>query len=243
MQEIVVKYQTSELVPPPHAQAIELRLSVTQSQSLELKIGMYFLDREDFTQEELEEEGYTGQDDLEENISLPTAWKAVLEQLLKKTKSVEKQFLAESEAYWEIQVDNQPAFYPANEEEWQAFLNELVQAVFEASNREKPMEITLQRIDGGLKKTHQIKASFVERSLVRVHNQTSGKPVREELTWEELNKLLKQIYSGEMLYEEATNTEPNKTGMYVSMGDGWWFEVGKSYLISPRKVLRTFGAE
>lgn len=243
MQEVVVKYQTSELVPPPHAQAVELRMFITKSQDLDLEIGMYFLDREDFTQEELEEEGYTGQDDLEEKITLPTAWKIVLEQLLKRTKPVEKQFLAESEAYWEIQVDGQPTFYPVNEEEWQAFLNELLQAVFEASNREKPMEITLQRMDGGVKKSHQIKASFVERSLARVHSQTDGKIAREELTWEELNKLLKQIYSGEMLYEEATNTEPSRTGMYVSMGDGWWFEVGKSYLISPRKVLRTFGAE
>lgn len=243
MQEISIKYQTSDLVPPPHSQAVELRITTLENQHLSLEIGMYYLDREDFTQEELEEEGYTGQDDFEEKVTLPTAWKTVLEHLLKKTRPVEKQFLAESEEYWEIQVDGQVAFYPANSEEWLSFLNELLQAIFEASKREKPMEITLQRIDGTVKKSHQIKASFVERSLARILIEATGKQVREELIWDDLNKLLKQIYSGEMLYEEAVNTEPTRTGMYISMGDGWWFEVGKSYLISPRKVLRTFGAE
>jgi hypothetical protein len=73
--------------------------------------------------------------------------------------------------------------------------------------------------------------------LVRI----SKKPDTEEtkiLDWNELNYILKNTYSGEFDPDLAHNQRPSHNGLFINLGDELWFEVGKSILIQPNKLLK-----
>ena len=70
MPTFSLKYQTAENLPAPYAHAIEINGKFAQNQVdetplLELSFELTYLGREDFTEEELLEEGFTINDDFE----------------------------------------------------------------------------------------------------------------------------------------------------------------------------------
>lgn len=229
-----IKFQTSDLVPPPYAHSIELIAKWSEQDLPQVDFQLTYLGREELTDEEITEEGFTGQDDLELHVQLPEVWLKELQRISKFQDSSPKTHLEEQEDFWEIQLADGAPFYPAQAPLWSAFLQEIQQAIFEVGGMEKPLHLLLSRSG---KELFQVHASFANRTLwYEYPNQ-----VKQDLPWNKLNSLLREVYSGEFLYEDATQQLPAKPGMYLSLGDDWWFEVGKSYLNSPRRVLKIFG--
>ncbi len=226
MPTLTIRFQTNELVPPPHAFAIEANINLEEDEIT----GTYelsYLDREDFTEEELWEEGYTPHDDAKWEIDLPTPWLREIKSLIKSEKLNQKTELEESQDFWEI-ISDKKTGYPENPERWFETLNQLQQAILEYNEIEAPLNIQIMRIDGTEKMHYRFEASFVSLQFLKNTNGTD-----EILEWSNLNTFLKDIYSGELLPENATKKEPSKTGIYLNPGDEHWYELGKSYLIRP----------
>jgi hypothetical protein len=229
-----IKFQTSDLVPPPFAHAIELKIDL-DSNCTKYEFEISYLGREDLSLEEIEEEGFTENDDYSLNGSLPEFWIQDFQKLIDTSKKSNKKEIFEDEDYWEID----DSFFPANPIYWKEYLEEIHQAILEDNKFEKPLEIIIKRQNQESPSELHIIGSFVSKSLefkfVNSPNSNSGnKP------WTELNKILKTIYSGEILYANASNKIPKRTGIFLNLGDDLWLEVGKSYLIDPRKLTSLF---
>lgn len=234
MATLHIKYQTSDLVPPPYAHSIELAAKWTDQELPQIDFQLTYLGREELTDEEIAEEGFTGEDDIQLQVQLTEVWQHELQRMMKFKEANPKTHLEEQEDYWEIQWENEAPFYPTQAPLWAAFLQEIQQAILEVGGWERPLHILLNRSGN---EVYHIHASFAQRSLWYEH---PNEP-QQNLPWNKLNGLLREVYSGEFIYEEATQQIPSKSGMYISLGDDWWFEVGKSYLNSPRRVLKIFG--
>ena len=95
---------------------------------------------------------------------------------------------------------------------------------FEVSESEKPLTINYLEVQSANSKTNiDLKVSFANRE-VSILNQ--NKVVL--LEWNKLNDYLSIIYNCEFIEEQASRKLPSKVGKYLNIGDGHWYEFGKS---------------
>lgn len=224
MKALTVKFQTSDLIPAPYAYAVQLELKADKD--LAYQIGLEYLGREDLSEEEIYEEGFTPNDDINFSGKLPRQWVKELDNLLSRTQLIEKEHLEENEDLWIIEKDGK-SLYPKNYNRWAEFLEQIRQAILEDQKIERPLEIKV--VNNG--KESILKGSFKNLSLtVNKNNKV------ENLQWSQLLPVLKNIYSGDADYSKASDKLRQGKGVYINFGDGYWFEVGKSYKIKTSKL-------
>lgn len=226
---IKIQYQTSALQPAPYAYALEIDLKSTDK-GLSYVLDLEYLDREDLSEEDILDEGFTLDDNLKLEGELPVVWREEIKFLVQKTQRTDKEELEENEDLWLLHLDGD-AFYPKNHRQWAEITEQLRQAIVEASGLEKPLEITLVENSAKGSRTTKIVGSFAKKTLT---TETDG--VKKGLRWSDLNVVLRDLFSGEMLYEEASTKLPKGPGIYLNAGDDYWFELGKSYINKPQKV-------
>ena len=227
---INIKYQTSALLPAPYAFALQLDLEEGPGKTLLYNLEIEFLDRESLTEEEIQDEGFTLSDDLKQQGQLPRTWLEELQQLLSRTERTNKDELEENEDLWYLDTDGKP-FYPKNPRQWADFTEQIRQAILEAAGLEKPLEITLTEISSTGKNVTVIQGSFAKQTLTM---DKDGH--RKNLKWNQLNALLRDLYSGDLKYDLAATRLKNSPGIYLNFGDEYWFELGKSYINKIQKV-------
>lgn len=229
MKSLILRFQTSALIPAPYAHAIEVTFSMVQP-NLEYKFDLEYLDRDQLTEEEILEEGFSVDDNRTLSGELPAVWKEQLENLIIKTEKTYPQELEDDQEFWDIEIGKEN-FYPKNTKHWKEFIEELQQAVIEQNKLENPLQITVIRADNETQKEYKIRGNFEHKSLTieSLEKQT-------QLPWTKLKPLLKDFYSAEFDYEKATEKLPKKTGLFINFGDEYWFELGKSYLTKPSKI-------
>ncbi|WP_367915923.1 hypothetical protein [Leadbetterella sp. DM7] len=227
---INIKFQTSALQPAPYAYALQLDLKEDKGKTLAYDLEIEFLDRDSLTEEEILEEGFTLSDDLRLKGSLPQTWLEELKTLISRTEQTEKDELEENEDLWLLDTGKEP-FYPKNPRQWADFTEQIRQAILEDSGLEKPLEITLAEVSPAGKKTTVIRGSFARQTLIVEKDGT-----RKSLRWNQLNALLRDLYSGDLNYDLAATRLKNAEGIYLNFGDEYWFELGKSYINKPQKV-------
>jgi hypothetical protein len=229
MKSLILRFQTSALIPAPYAHAIEVSFSSDQKE-LSYKFDLEYLHRGQLTEEEIFEEGFSMEDNLTLSGVLPMVWKEQLEALLSKTEKTFPQELEDDQEFWDIEADAEN-FYPKNAKQWKDFLEELQQAVVEQNKLENPLQITIIRGENDSQREFKIKAAFEHKTLT-IESSERLRP----LPWAKLKPLLKDFYSAEFDYEKATEKIPKKTGLFLNFGDEFWFELGKSYLTKPSKI-------
>ncbi|MGL4632801.1 MAG: hypothetical protein ACRCVT_16475 [Leadbetterella sp.] len=227
MKDFQIKYQSSSLVPPPYAFAVEFYLQDDSYQYI-----LEYIDRIDLSQEEIEEEGFTGNDDLKFEGKLPEIWISSIEKMAKSTLHNPLDEIPEDVAFLLIQNQAQTLF-PKEIESWESLLEELKQAILELHNVEAPMEFQVLRIDGSNKRRYEITAQFAQKKL-SFTDLTQSK----NIAWESLNEFLRDFCSSEMIYEKSSSKEPSKSGIFVEYGDGQWYEVGHSLLVKPSQITK-----
>lgn len=239
MSTFSLKYQTSENIPPPFAHAIELSGEIAQNKELAISFELTYLGRDLLTEEEIVDEGFSMNDDFSWKGTLPDVWKDILFGNFKSAKPLKIKGLEPHQHFWQVEFDG-PPFYPANAEKLTYLLEEIQQAIFEKAERELPLDLIFYKNQSGETKEVAIKASFAERRLeiTRTENDLVGKT--SVLPWEELNFILKNTFSGEYIMDTAFNQKPAHKGTFVSIGDGYWYEVGKSLLIEAYKIQKLF---
>ena len=243
MPTFSLKYQTAENLPAPYAHAIEINGKFAQNQvdetpQLELSFELTYLGREDFTEEELLEEGFTINDDFTWNGTLPKIWSDVVFGNLKSANELFIKSLEPHQDFWQIEFEGK-TFYPKNIDGFKYLIEELQQAVFEKAGREAGLKLTFLKYQSGENIEVEITASFVERKLhFKRTNLLDSTKDTKFLEWDELNFILKNTFSGEFIADFALSTKPTYKGVFVNTGDELWYEVGKSLLIQPNKILK-----
>lgn len=239
MSTFSLKYQTSENIPPPFARAIELSGEISQNKELSVFFELTYLDRDQLTEEEILDEGFSMTDDFSWKGTLPDVWKDILYGNLKSARPLKIKGLEPHQHFWQLDFDGQ-SFYPSNAEKLTYLLEEIQQAIFEKAERELPLDLIFFKNQSGETKEVSIKASFVERrvEITRTENGIAGRT--SLLPWEELNFILKNTFAGEFIMDTAFNQKPSHKGTFVNIGDGYWYELGKSLLIEPYKIQKMF---
>ena len=249
--------QTPPEVPPPYAHAYKISLSknsknnsrdtknvtenVTENTTenvTELKVSfeIEYIFREGLSNEEILAEGFSENDDYHWEGVLPAVWLTEIEDFLGKTAY---QYEVLNDLYLKINDDKKT---PENLEEWQYFVQELLQAIYEKAEHSLPLLIRLRSVetDKNADKTADksvvknditlvLEPSFVERKVVASLKKNKEKHQIIPISWEHFGLTLQKIYQLEYLQEKAREEEPQKNGFFIDNGHGFWYEEGKSF--------------
>ena len=228
-------FDAGENVPPPFHYAYHLELTM-RGDKLEANFDLRYLQREELTEEEILDEGFTFHDDWSWKGALPEVWlKTLQEQLQKSIWPNKPKEAQEGEAILEIQLISQPgevlfAGRPADVQSWEYFLQEMMQAIYEVAQKEAPLSLHYLEISRDEKNIEiWLDASFAERKA-SARQVGMDKPAKLDVSWTALKKLLKTVYMPEYDYESAEAFPPTEPGRHISTGEGMWFTFGESLL-------------
>ncbi len=238
ISSVEISYFTPDL-PPPYAYNYLLTAAIDK-EGLKVKFRLEYIDREELEEEEILAEGFTLDDDFSFEGNLPVVWKNELLTQLDKTS-----FLKGNPEQYPIHLKLKTAGetyegYPSDYNNWEYFLQELVQGIFEAGMKERPLELYFRSIDHKRQQEAiTLKASFLSRTAVR-STENSGKTTDSTISFKELKKILKAVYMPDYIQEKAQTKSPEKPGKYINPGDGLWYEFGKS-LLNPDPAFDSLG--
>lgn len=226
---MIIYFRTADSIPPPYSNEVTIDAQFDDADQIKIHFKQTYLDRDDLDEEEITEEGFTLDDDVTFEGTLNTAWKDAFTLLAEKIKPCKEVNSAIHDATF-IEIE-QTKFSPSNADFFKRFIEQLQQAIFEIHGRESALNIEIRQISANNERSTKLEASFARRSYQQVIN---NQPVTQH--WNQLDEHLKLLFSGDYYYEKATNKPPKRHGIFVNLGNEWWFEVGKSLLVSPEKI-------
>ncbi|HEV7349551.1 hypothetical protein [Telluribacter sp.] len=227
--EVLIKYQTAPVVPAPYSYYYTMRLTPAESESINVQFDMVYLDRDELDEDEIIGEGFSLNDDFSWQGNLPHIWVAELNSTLTYSQYVEEAEENELEEFIEVQWSQEGETEkgsPVDKESWSYFLQELMQAIFEASGREKTFEMEYLRIEKGEETWMGFNASFITKTFTINNN----KNTTQQLDWEQLEEVMGTVFKAEFVADEAMENRPSEPGTYLSVGDGLWYQLGASVL-------------
>lgn len=228
LQQLQIKYETADIIPAPYCNQILLSLE-QKTEGLSADFQIVYTYRDDLTEEDLYDEGFTSEDDFSWKGILNKAWRTAIEQLLAKTpERPNHKALEEEENFLEISVGKNFEGRPQNQAEWEYLLQELMQAVYETAQKEKNLSLIYKKIDRDKNvQTLFIDVFFSTRKAEAYTGTGSGKTLKQ-FVWEDATPLMQQVFVGEFIPELASQNEPKNPGKYLTTGDGFWYEFSKS---------------
>lgn len=223
-----IRYQTL-LLPPPYSYRYALVLQ-PEERALRVRLEWTHTDRDELTGEAIEEEGFSANDDFFWEGMLPQVWAAALDDLLRETHWVPE--TASNDSSLRVTVtkssEDMTQGSPHDHAEWEYFLQEMVQAVYEAAQREHPLQLAYLTSRRDSQPTElRWKASFLHRRFTLVHL-ADDQQQEYQLPWQKLRALLQAWYVPDYYSEKAESGVPSLPGEYVDPGDGLWYQFGKA---------------
>ena len=223
-----IHYQTVAL-PPPYAYRYFLKM-FPEGNALRVRLDWRYTDREELTSEEVEEEGFSMSDDFFWEGTLPEVWKSPLNDLLRSTQWLSN--TAPDDTSLRVTVNDSDEQVtvgsPRNPETWEYFLQEVVQAVYEAAQREQPLRIAYLALRKGSEPVEiHWKASFLLREFTQTQR-LGDRQAKKQLPWSQLRSLLQVWYVPDYHPEKAEKSTPRQKGQYIDPGDGNWYQLGKA---------------
>ena len=229
ISSIEISYFTPDL-PPPYCYNYLLNATIAED-GLTISFKLEYVDREELDEEDILAEGFTMTDDFEYTGILPNVWKRELIAQLERT-TFSKGNSGDYPIHLKL-IDKDTKIYegyPSDLNNWDYFLHELVQGIFEAGKKERPLEIIYRSID--VKRQLEeivLNVSFLSRKATK-STETGGKKYETDVSFRDLKKILKAVYMPDYHQEKAITKSPDKTGKYINLGNGLWYEFGKSAL-------------
>jgi hypothetical protein len=223
---IIVHFQTSDNIPAPFAHEYQMTFD-TQKSEANCQLILQYFGREELTEDEIFADGFTLNDDYVWNGHLHKIWLIQLENLVKKSNWRKSDAPALSGNWISLTIDGVEK-YPSNADDYEYLCQELLQAIFETSGKEAPLEIKYCQIyPDQHSHSWQLKVMFgIRQASLSI---TKGAFVKErKLSWDVLKEELQWIYTADYLTEKAADAAPTRKGRYITFGDGLWYEFGKS---------------
>ncbi|RYF59686.1 MAG: hypothetical protein EOO39_32980, partial [Cytophagaceae bacterium] len=114
---------------------------------------------------------------------------------------------------------------PANPDDWQYLMQELIQATYEAMGRERPFELTyLNLSDPKEDQELRLTASFAERT-VKITTVENRREQAKTLAWPTLQHVMSQVYTYDYDPEDAQLKRPKRDGQWLNLGTEEWYEI------------------
>ncbi|MHA4740047.1 hypothetical protein [Dyadobacter sp. MSC1_007] len=229
-----IRFQTAPVVPAPFSHFYTLEMDIASETSVDVDFSITYNDREELSEDDLLDEGFSPDDDYEWKGNVPGVWIDEFREILGSSKIIRKREESEFEDFIEIELDEQEkrvTIYPVDKERWSYFLQEFMQAIFETAGREKPFELTYVDIDADHKTVIDLKASFAKKEFTLIKNSGTAR----KLDWNQLQKIMDTVYKAEFVPDNASESKPTKRGKYITAGDGLWYQLGVAVLESTSK--------
>lgn len=197
---VKISYQTLQL-PPPLAFAYTLDLDF-KSNELIIKYALEFLNREDITLEEIEEEGFSENDDFSWEGTLGKEW---VDNLKDDLEQIDLEEVSEDfNIYLHVEIDNDYSGLAVLAEDWDYRLQELIQAIYEKAGVEDKLKMKILNLEGNTKEYFELEGSFVDRS---------GKINNKVMDWDELHQLMSDIYTID--FDGESTDKPSANGLWI----------------------------
>ena len=218
---LILEYD-SGLVPPPYSHVFRLALDWKKG-NLEVQLDLHYTEREELSEEEILDEGFTLNDDYRYQGPLDQVWIQPIQELYSGSKWTSKDI--EDGGISLIpqgQGKDEGVKIPSNQEEWQLMAQDLIQAIYETVKKEAPLQIHFRKVDSEKTLDCSLTVHFSHRQVIF---DQGGKT--RNLNWEYAIQLMKLIFTPDYHYELAKEAPGNKRGTYIDCGDGYWHELGK----------------
>jgi hypothetical protein len=220
--KLIIKFDTGA-IPPPFCYRYTIKL--IREEELLASLKMEYYDREEITEEEIFDEGFTLNDDFEWKGKLPHIWNKELQKQLQSS-NWRTDLDAESRTpALEVRISNRDQseiLYPADNEAWEILSQEIIQAIFELAGKEAPLKIQFYSIELN---TKSVDLQLAFKFALRTVQSRSITGNAAKISWNDGRKLLRYIYFFDYLPENGTPKKPTNVGNYINVGDGFWYDL------------------
>lgn len=224
LREIKLRFETNANVPPPYSYKYEMVFR-TSAQHLNAEINMVYTDRDEIDADEIEAEGFTANDDFAWKGRLDKVWQNDLEEIAAKT-TISSKKQSEDADFLEVEIvqdDNTIKGVPVNKKTFEFLAQELMQAIFESSGKERAFELNVLKIEAQQKTEAKLIASFITKTIT-----VSKSTGISNYEWSELTSIMQTLFAPEYIQEEGNAIKPTTNGLFIEIGDEIWYEVGVS---------------
>ena len=212
----------SGIIPPPYSHVFNLTLKWT-NEKLDVKLNLHYTDRDDLSEQEILDEGFTTKDDFSYNGPLSFVWVKPAIDLYKKSKWSGKAIDEGGITVTPVQSGKTGGVkIPFHQEEWLLLAQDLIQAIYETVKKELPLKINYRKVEQDLRIDCSLTIYFSNREVLFEAN---GK--KKIIHWEYAIQLMKVVFTPDYHYEFAKEEPGTKRGFYIDCGDGYWHELGK----------------
>jgi hypothetical protein len=218
---IILEYD-SGIVPPPYSHVFRLALNWEKG-NLDVKLDLHYTEREELSDQEILDEGFTLNDDYSYSGKLNPVWVKPIEELFAKTRWTNKDIDEGGITITPIEKGKDEGVkIPANQEEWQLMAQDLIQAIYETVKKELPLQVNYRLVENDQTTDCSLTVHFSNREVIF---EKGGKS--RTIHWEYAIQLMKVVFTPDYHYEMAKEEPGNKRGGYIDCGDGFWHELGK----------------
>jgi hypothetical protein len=221
---LVLEYD-SGIIPPPYSHVFRLALDWSNG-DLSTVLDLHYTEREELTEEEIVDEGFTPNDDYSHKGALNSVWIKPLQQLYDKTRWSSKDIEDGGITVTPVELGKDEGVkIPANQEEWQLMAQDLIQAIYETVKKEAPLRIDYRLVVEDQITDCSLTVHFSTREVI-----FEKKGASRVVNWEYAIQLMKLIFTPDYHYELAKEEAGSKRGAYINCGDGFWHELGKGVM-------------
>jgi hypothetical protein len=218
---LVLEYN-SGIIPPPYSHVFRLELDWDKG-DLKVKLDLHYTEREELSEQEILDEGFTLNDDYVYKGGLNPVWVKPLQELYAGTRWTNKGIDDGGITVTPMEKGKDGGLkIPSNQEDWLLMAQDVIQAIYETVKKELPLQIHYRKVDHEEITDCSLTVHFSNREVI--FEKASQKRV---IHWEYAIQLLKMVFTPDYHYELAKEEPGNKRGCYIDCGDGFWHELGK----------------
>jgi hypothetical protein len=222
LTRIEIEYD-SGAIPPPYSHIFKLKIGFGKN-FLDSQLDLVYTDRDEIAEEEIINEGFTMDDNYHFQGEIPKVWEKPWRELYARSKWSNKK-LDEEGGIKLLSKDSQGQIIrtvPLNQEEWQIFSQDFIQAIYEITKKEAPLTIHyLIRENDNVQDIDLVVRFSIRKIEVAVNGKT------KEVDWDETKELLSFIFLPDYDYGIATESKPTQKGHFIECGDGFWHDMQK----------------
>lgn len=218
---IILDYD-SGVLPPPYSNVFRLELN-WKNDKLSTKLDLHYTSREDLTEEEIFDEGFTPEDDYSYEGELNPVWAKVARRQFDSAKWSGKQLTDGGITVTPLEEGKESGSKtPIDQEAWQLLAQDIIQAIYETTKREEQLKIQYRLVTNESTKDCSITMKFSDREVTVDQGDKT-----KTINWEYAMELMKLIFTPDYHYELAKEIPSTKRGSYIECGDGYWHELDR----------------
>jgi len=228
MKNCILYYESPQDVPAPYHFESKIEIDFEGNQKASIDVNVQYIDREDFSKEDLMAEGLQVENQWAWKGELPTIWVSILQERLNNYIAGEASPKSH-EPFICFETEKGQTFKPKQKlEKEDVFLQEFMQAILELAEKEFPLYLGFQfnHLDKGWILIEG-EMSFASRKFNFIEN---GKEEQvKEVNFDAIQALMNDLFIGEFIADKAQESLKNKETFAVFPGDGLWYTAGNSW--------------